>query len=174
MHKIHLPDWAIERGRNLNDFQRIDPTRTALVVIDMQNVFMELDEVFGNQNTLDIVGTVNLAVRTLRDAGAKIIWTRQTVSHEMPLAMPSWQYDLSIPSVRAAVETMIAGTRSHAIHAAMDVRDNDIVVDKYRYSAFMCPAGGLKKMLSGLDVDTLVIAARSPIAAAKARRATAT
>jgi nicotinamidase-related amidase len=158
MHKIHLPDWAVARGRNLNDFPTIDPARTALVAIDMQNVFMEPDEVFGNPNTLDIIDTVNLAVRTLRDAGARIIWTRQTVSHEAPLAMPPWQYDLSIPSVRAAVETMIASTRSHAIHAAMDVRDSDIVVDKYRYSAFMCPAGGLKSVLGEMDVDTLVIA----------------
>jgi nicotinamidase-related amidase len=158
MHKIDLPDWAIARGRNLNDFQTIDPARTALVAIDMQNVFMEPDEVFGNPNTLDIIDTVNLAARTLREAGGKVIWTRQTVSHEPPLAMPPWQYDLSIPSVREAVETMIAGTRSHAIHARMDVRDDDIVVDKYRYSAFMCPAGGLKTVLSQMDIDTLVIA----------------
>ncbi len=159
MHKIHLPDWAVERGRNLNDFKTIDPARTALVVIDMQNVFMELDEVFGNQNALDIVGTVNQAVQTLRDAGAKIIWTRQTVSHEPPLAMADWQYDLSIPQVRMAVETMIAGTRSHALNGAMDVRDGDIVIDKYRYGAFTCPAGALKAALDELqDIDTLVIA----------------
>jgi nicotinamidase-related amidase len=158
MHKIDIPDWAIARGRSMNNFPTIDPARTALVAIDMQNVFMEPDEVFGNPNTLDIVEPVNLAARTLRDAGAKIIWTRQTVSHEPPLAMPAWQYDLSIPSVRRAVDAMIAGTRSHAIHAAMDVRSADIVVDKYRYSAFMCPAGGLKSRLGALDVDTLVIA----------------
>jgi nicotinamidase-related amidase len=158
MHKIDLPDWAVERGRNMNDFPTIDPARTALIAIDMQNVFMELDEVFGNQNTLDIIDPVNQAARTLRDAGAKIIWTRQTVSHEGALAMPPWQYDMSIPRVRTAVETMIAGTRSHGLHAEMDVRDSDIIVDKYRYSAFMCPAGGLKTVLDGMDVDTLVIA----------------
>ena len=158
MHRIDLPDWAVERGRHLNDFRTIDPGRTALVVIDMQNVFMEPGEVFGNPNALDIVDTVNAAIRTMRGAGARIIWTRQTVSHEPPLAMPPWQYDLSIPSVRQAVETMVAGTRSHAIHAAMDVRDGDIVVDKYRYGAFMCPAEGLKRALAGLDIDMLVIA----------------
>jgi nicotinamidase-related amidase len=158
MHDIRLPDWAIERGRHLNHFAAIDPARTALVVIDMQNVFMEPGEVFGNPNALDIVGTVNQAVRMMRDAGARIIWTRQTVSHQPPLAMPSWQYDLSIPEVRQAVETMVAGTRSHAIHRAMDVRDADIIVDKYRYGAFMCPAEGLKRVLAGLDVDMLVIA----------------
>jgi nicotinamidase-related amidase len=158
MHDIRLPDWAIERGRHLNDFAAIDPARTALLVIDMQNVFMEAGEVFGNANAMDIVATVNQAVRTMRDAGASIIWTRQTVSHDPPLAMPPWQYDLSIPYVREAVETMIAGTRSHAIHPAMEVRDGDIVVDKYRYGAFMCPAEGLKRVLAGLDIDTLVIA----------------
>jgi nicotinamidase-related amidase len=159
MHKIHLPDWAVARGRNMNHFPTIDPTRTALVVIDMQNVFMELDEVFGNQNVLDIVPTVNRAVRTLRDAGAEVIWTRQTVSEEPTLAMPSWQYDMSIPTVRRAVETMVAGTPSHALHAAMDVADRDIVLDKYRYGAFMCPSGGLKAALDALpDIDTLVIA----------------
>jgi nicotinamidase-related amidase len=158
MHKIDLPDWAVERGRHLNDFRTIDPRRTALLVIDMQNVFMGPDEVFGNPNALDVVDTVNAAVRIMRDAGAQIVWTRQTVSHEPPLAMPPWQYDLSIPSVRQAVETMVAGTRSHAIHAAMAIRDEDFIVDKYRYGAFMCPAGGLKRVLAGLDADMLVIA----------------
>jgi len=158
MHRIDLPDWAVERGRHLNDFTAIDPSRTALLVIDMQNVFMAPGEVFGNPNALDIVDTVNTAIRTMRGAGARVIWTRQTVSHEPPLAMPHWQYDLSIPTVREAVETMVAGTPSHAIHPAMDVRDGDIVIDKYRYGAFMCPADGLKRVLAGLEVDMLMIA----------------
>jgi nicotinamidase-related amidase len=159
MHKIDLPEWAVTRGRNMNDFPAIDPTRTAVVVIDMQTVFMELDEAFGNQNALDIVPAVNLAVRTLRDAGARVIWTRQTVSDDPKLAMPSWQYDLSIPTVRRAVETMIAGTRSHATHPAMDVQPGDLEIDKYRYGAFMCPAGGLKAALEAHpEIDTLVIA----------------
>jgi nicotinamidase-related amidase len=159
MHKIHIPDWAVARGRNMNDFPTIDPARTALVVIDMQNVFMELDEVFGNQNALDIVPKVNQAVRTLRDAGAMVIWTRQTVSGDPKLAMPPWQYDMSIPTVRRAVETMTAGTKSHATHPAMDVQPGDIEIDKYRYGAFMCPAGNLKATLAAHPkIDTLVIA----------------
>jgi nicotinamidase-related amidase len=159
MHKIDIPHWAIERGRNMNDFPTIDPARTAVVAIDMQNVFMELDEVFGNQNALDIVPAVNQAVRTLRDAGGTVIWTRQTVSDAPALALPPWQYDMSIPTVRRAVETMTAGTRSHAVHDAMDVRNDDIVIDKYRYGAFICPAGNLKAALDALPtIDTLVIA----------------
>ena len=158
MHRTYLPDWAVERGRNLNQFDHIDARRTALLAIDMQNVFMEPDEVFGNPHALDIIEPVNRAARLLRDSGATIIWTRQTVSHQPPLAMPAWQYDMSIPSVARAVNTMVAGTRSHAIHPAMDVQASDVVLDKYRYGAFMCPAGALQRYLKTTDIDTLVIA----------------
>ena len=40
MHRIDLPDWARERGRAMNDFPALDQGRTALVNIDMQNVFV--------------------------------------------------------------------------------------------------------------------------------------
>ena len=44
MHKIEIPSWAVERalarrGR-LHPFDELDPARTALVVVDLQNGFM--------------------------------------------------------------------------------------------------------------------------------------
>ena len=157
-HAIDLPDWAVDRGRALNAFNSVEPATTALVVIDMQNVFMAPDEVFGNPHALDIVDAVNRAASTMRAAGGRVIWTRQTVSTEPPLAMPSWQYDLSIPFVAQAVATMAAGTRSHALHDAMAVGLGDIVIDKYRYGAFSCPAGALRRTLDEQGIDTIVIA----------------
>ena len=157
-HKVHLPDWAIERGRQLNDFHEVDPARTAFVAIDMQNVFLAPGEVFGNPNALAITGTVNRLAAAFRAAGSPVVWTRQTVDHRPPRAMPDWQYDLSIPEVRAAVATMEAGTHSHALHARMDVAPSDIVIDKYRYGAFSCPGGALEAVLEARDIDTIVIA----------------
>jgi ureidoacrylate peracid hydrolase len=158
MHAIDLPDWAVERGSVLNRFDRINPARTALVVIDMQNVFLAPGEAFGNANALDIVPEVNGLAAAMREAGGTVIWTRQTVSHEPPLAMPEWQYDLSIPAVRRAVETMLAGTTSHALHPAMEVGPDDLILDKYRYSAFLCPAAALKAALEARGIEMLVIA----------------
>lgn len=157
-HAIDLPAWAIERGRTLNDFDTIDPARTALVVIDMQTVFLAAGEAFGNPNALAIVPEVNRLAAAMRAAGGTVIWTRQTVSHQPPLAMPAWQYDGSIPAVARAVETMRAGTASHALHPAMEVADADIVIDKYRYSAFLCPAGALRDELEARAIEMLVIA----------------
>ena len=156
-HKVELPDWAIARGREMNHFENLDPAQTALVVIDMQTVFMTDGEVFGNPYARDIAEMVNRVAAALRSAGALVVWTRQTVSNVAGLAMPAWQYDRSLPYVRRAIEAMAAGTSSHALHPAMRVAINDIVIDKYRYGAFVCPAGALKRILDKRDIDTLVI-----------------
>jgi nicotinamidase-related amidase len=158
MHAIDLPTWAIERGAALNRFDAIDAARTALVIVDMQNVFLAAGEVFGNPHALAIVPQVNRLATAMRDAGGTVIWTRQTVDHTPPLAMPAWQYDLSIPDVRTAVDTMLDGTCSHALHADMDVRPQDVVLNKYRYSAFLCPAGNLHRRLEARRIEMLVIA----------------
>ena len=44
MHEVEIPSWAVERalarrGR-LHAFDDLDPARTALVVVDLQNGFM--------------------------------------------------------------------------------------------------------------------------------------
>lgn len=158
MHIVDLPNWAVTRGRVLNRFDAVDPARTALVAVDMQNVFLAPNEVFGNPNALEIVPQVNRMAAAMRAAGGSVIWLRQTVSHAAPLAMPEWQYDLSIPEVRRAVETMLAGSRSHALHPQMNVAPDDLVIDKYRYSAFLCPAGALQAALVARGIEMLVIA----------------
>lgn len=157
-HAVALPDWAIARGQTMNHFPGIDPARTAFVAIDMQSVFLAPDEVFGNPHALGIVDEVNRLAAAFRAAGAAVVWTRQTIDHRPPLAMPDWQYDLSIPFVRTAVEAMAGGTAAHALHPAMRVAPGDVVIDKYRYGAFSCPAGALAATLAARGLDTIVIA----------------
>lgn len=158
MHRTWLPEWATERGRAFNSFDAVAPGRTALLVIDMQRVFVAEDEVFGNAYARAIIEPVNRLVAAMRSAGAMIIWTRQTVSDEPPRAMPAWQYDLSDPHVRRAVEVMRAGTASHALHPAMAPAESDVMIDKYRYGAFMCPAGRLRTALEAAGIEMLVLA----------------
>jgi nicotinamidase-related amidase len=157
MHRIELADWAIERGRGYNAFDTIDPARTALVVVDMQAVFVAEDEVFGNENARAIVTPVNRLAHAMRNAGATVIWTRQTVSDAPHLAMPEWQYDMSDPHVARAVETMRAGSPSHDLFPLMTCGRDDFVLDKFRYGAFSCPAGALAKVLELRGIEMLVL-----------------
>ena len=157
-HHIDLPDWAVQRGRGLNAFDRLLPGRTALVVIDMQLAFLGEGEVFGNAHARDIIAPVQALAQAARGAGCPVIWTRQTVSDEPPLAMPTWQYDLSDSHVARAVEALRAGTAAHDLHPAMEVGADDLVLDKHRYGALMCPARALPLALERLGVEMLVLA----------------
>lgn len=156
-HSIDLPDWATTRGAALNRFDYICPARTALVIVDMQRVFLDPEEAFGNPFALAIIPAVNRLAAAMRSAGARVIWTRQTVSDSGPRAMPVWQYDLSDPRIRHAVETMFDGSPAHGLHPDMAVDPTDLIINKYRYSAFMCPDGALKRTLETHAIEMLVI-----------------
>lgn len=145
MHPCDLPEWAIARGRAYNSFDAIDPARTALIVIDMQQVFVAETEVFGNAHARAIVPQINRLIGHMRNAGTQVIWTRQTVSDAPHLAMPNWQYDMTDPVVQQAVESMALEAPAHDLFAEMALGPDDFVLDKYRYGAFSCPAGPWRK-----------------------------
>jgi nicotinamidase-related amidase len=157
MHRIDLPGWARERGAALNAFAALAPGRTALVNIDLQNAFMAEGEVFANAHARAVVPAVNRLSAAMRAAGAPVIWTRQTHTFEGPFAPAPWQYDLTQTQVKAAVEALRAGARGHELFAALDVGAGDIVLDKYRYGAFSCPAGALARTLKSVRVEMLVV-----------------
>jgi nicotinamidase-related amidase len=157
-HRIRLPRWARERGAALNAFAALERGRTALVVIDMQSAFLAEDQVYGDANGRGVVASVNALAAALRAAGAPVIWTRQTYTAEPPLAPPEWQYDPTQPGVAAGVAALTAGSTGHGLYPAMDVGALDVVIDKYRYGAFSCPAGALPDALERLGVAMLIFA----------------
>lgn len=157
MHAIDLPQWAIERGAGMNAFPALSPGRTALVNIDMQTVFLGEDQIYGNPHARDIVGNVNTLSAAMRAAGAPVIWTRNTHTHDGPCAPPPWQYDPSQPGVAEGIAALQAGAPGHDLYPAMQVAPGDIVIDKYRYGAFSCPAGNLRRTLEGVGAEMVVI-----------------
>jgi nicotinamidase-related amidase len=158
MHRIELPGWAVERGRRMNCFERIDPAKTALVAIDLQNAFTRPGQVFGNPHACDIIPMVNRLAAAQRAAGGLVVWTRQTVSRTPPLAYPPWQYDAADPFVARAIAALTPGADGHALHPGLDRGPADLLLDKYRYSAFIRHGSDLDERLRVLGIDTLIIA----------------
>ncbi|HLK24230.1 MAG TPA: cysteine hydrolase [Caulobacteraceae bacterium] len=157
MHRLRLPGWVVARGAVLNDFPSLEAGRTALVNIDLQNAFVAEDGVFGNAHARDIVPAVNALSRAMRAAGGPVIWTRQTYTDEPPRAPPEWQYDARRPEVARAMAELAAGAAGHRLHPALEIGPADLIVDKYRYGAFSCPAGGLPETLERLGIAVLVL-----------------
>jgi len=128
MHVTRLPRWAVERGGVLNSFPELERGKTALVNIDMQSVFLDEDQIYGNRHSRDIVGAVNGLSAAMRAIGAPVIWTRQTHTYDGPCAPPPWQYDPAKPGVAEGIAALQAGAPGHGLYPAMQVADSDIVV----------------------------------------------
>jgi nicotinamidase-related amidase len=157
MHTIRLPRWAVERGAALNDFRTLEAGRTALVNIDLQNAFLAEGQAYGNAHARDVVPRVNRLSQAMRAAGGQVIWTRQTYTAVPPLAPADWQYDAARPGVAAGMAALSAGAPGHALYREMDVAPSDIVLDKFRYGAFSCPARALPDTLERLGIAMIVI-----------------
>ena len=82
MHDSRLPDDVIERaimrrGR-LHTFEALAADRTALVVIDMQNMFLEPGAPREVPVAHDIVPNVNRLARAMRRSDGTVVWVQMT------------------------------------------------------------------------------------------------
>ncbi len=160
MHKIAIPDYAVaramaQRGR-LHLFDAIDGPRTALVVIDLQNVFMLPGMPVEVPNARAIVPNVNRLAAALREAGGKVVWIQMTAEED--LRAWSVYYDPKTPALREALLANIArGSKGHDLYAELAVEAGDLTVEKRRYSAFIQGSSDLDAILRDLGIDTVVV-----------------
>jgi nicotinamidase-related amidase len=157
VHLLILPGWAIKRGGALNDFPALSPGRTALINIDMQNVFVAEGEVFASAHARDIVPAINRLAAAMRARSWPVIWTRTTHTAEGPCASPVWQYSSDDPAIATGIAALQAGAPGHELYPLLDVEEPDLVIDKYRYGAFACPAGHLTRTLQDLDIEMIIV-----------------
>ena len=139
MHTIDIPQGIIDRGvarrGTRHVYGALDPARTALLVIDMQNCFLEPGfSVLEVPDSRDIVGNVNALAATVRNGGGLVVWTRHTFRPDWTVwhdhfASGDWRN-------RAIAETA-EGSFGYRIGERMDVNEADLVVRKTRYSALI-------------------------------------
>ncbi|MBT9386115.1 cysteine hydrolase [Pseudooceanicola sp. CBS1P-1] len=163
MHKIKMSDAALERGRKNRDgrdhaYEAIDPTRTAHVVVDLQNGFMEVGAVSEVPVARDIVPNVNALSRALRAAGGHNVFLRYTFDAAEARPWTSWYGDmLGKPFSEGLAKGFTRGDHAHDLWPGLDVAQGDPVLDKTRFSGFIAGTCDLDAVLQSLGVDTVLI-----------------
>lgn len=163
MHPIDLPqdikDRVISRRGKLHLYEDLDPARTALIVIDMQNTFMEPGAMAEVPLAREIVPNINRLAGACRRAGAAVAWVQVTVSPQQGGDYWPGLLDHVNTGERAALflEALAEGSHGHAIWPELEVNAGDIIVNKNRYSAFLPGASRLAEMLKEHDIDTVII-----------------
>lgn len=153
MHEVSIPDWV--EGRALVRFDEIDLATTALLVIDMQVIFVAEGQRFGTQHSRDIIPNINRLVEAVRAGGGLVAYTRHTMTDEGPRAMPDWQ--MAIPRLNELWNSFRPGTPEHDLDYRMDRQAGDLVLDKYRFSAFTHNSSDLQDELASRGIDTVVV-----------------
>jgi len=162
MHPFVIPPSVAARVAarcgTVHPFARLDPRRTALVVIDMQNGFMRQDVAHVWCPMAErIVPQVNRLAAALRAAGGAVYWIQNTLDARCEVEWSIMQ-DMATPEARARrAAAMREGTVGHQLWPGLEVRPEDEVVRKYRYSAFIQGGSDLPERLRARGLDTVLI-----------------
>jgi nicotinamidase-related amidase len=133
---IEVPEYEI------HDEVRVDPKRTALIVVDMQNDFVKEG---GSLSVPDAEGTIP-AIRHLldlaRNSGMRVVFTQDTHTDEDP------EWDIWPEHARE-------GSSGWSIVDELGPREDELVIRKVRYDAFY--GTHLDHFLRLWGVDVLIV-----------------
>lgn len=152
-----FPQYVIDRvmakrGR-LNVFDRFDPKRTALLVIDMQNFYIgEIASVVG------IIPNINAIAAHLRERGGMVVWVGMSAGEDGQSRWPIYHDHFFTPQKGANHRDQLSpGHPGHEFHSSLDIRPGDPIVYKSRFSPFIAGASNIQDVLKARGVDSLIV-----------------
>ncbi len=163
MHKIQIPEEIVARSKRIRGerdvlYPTIDPSRTAHVVVDLQNGFMREGAPVEVPIAREIVDNVNAITGALREAGGHVIYLRFTYVEGEPFPWSHWYGEVLSPSESEKMKRDFApGAHDHALWPTLDVQEGDRIIDKSRYSGLVPGTSTLDEALEELGIDTVII-----------------
>lgn len=162
MHKISISQEVtgrvMARRGEVEVFATLDPTRTALVAIDMQNGFLSKGQPGELPMARAILGNVNQLARALRAAGGMVCWVRHTSDSASGHPWPRFHDFSRAGWGQALCDALIPGQPGHQLYEGVDLVDGDEVIDKTRFSALIQGSSDLDARLRNRQIDTIIIA----------------
>jgi len=155
---FEMPGYVVERvmkkrGR-LRVFERFDPLRTALVVIDMQAFY-----VTDVPSAVAIIPNINRMAHEFRARGAHVAWVSMTAGRDGRSLWPLYHEHFFTPANAARHrDNLTPGVPGHALHPDLQPLPGDIHAEKSRFSAFLPGKSDLPEKLEARGITNVVIA----------------
>lgn len=161
-HKTELSPDILKRTEEVRGkihiFDMIDTAKTAHVVVDLQNGFMEPGATVEVPLARDIVPNVNAISKAVRDAGGTIIFLRYLIDDTTHAAWPIFFRDFATSAqLKRMNETFSRDCHGFQLWPELDVKPGDLIVDKTRFGAFVPGSSQLHEILRARGIDTLII-----------------
>ena len=133
---VEVPEYEIQ------DEVRVDPTRSALIVVDMQNDFVKEGGTLVVLDAQSTIPKIKALLDLTRESGMKVVFTQDTHNE----GDPEWEI---------WPEHVREGSWGWQIVDELQPLEDELVIRKVRYDAFY--GTHLDHFLRVWEVDTLVI-----------------
>jgi biuret amidohydrolase len=130
---------------------RVDPRRTAMIVVDMENDFIAPGAPMETPAGRALIPNLQRALAFCREAGIRIVYTAHVHRKD---GCDMGLYDDLWPPIESRAG-LVDGTSGIEIYPDVAPTKDDIVIKKHRYSAFY--GTDLEIVLRGMGVDTVII-----------------
>ena len=159
-HDVKVPDYVIERimakRGKLEVFDRFPADSTAFLVVDMQNFYVaEVD------TAKSIVPNINRLAAACRAKKVPVIWVIMTLA-EKEGAPSQWQlyhrYFFTDAKANNHLTQLSPGNWGHELYADLEVKEEDRIVHKRRFSPFIAGSSDLHERLQELGIENLIVA----------------
>jgi ureidoacrylate peracid hydrolase len=162
MHSVtvrkEIVDRVLQRRGRYHLFDRLDPARTALIVVDMQSAFCAPGSPAEVAASRGIVEPINRLTADLRDLGVPVIWVLH--ANRRIGGKSDWELffnTIVADEVREKTLDSLAAEKQ-SVWTALAVGPADQTVLKNRYSAFIPGSSPIERILRGMGIDTILIA----------------
>ena len=166
MHKIKLVQPVVDtaneafkrRRARTRIFETIDSARTAHVIVDLQNGFMEPGAAVELPVAREIVPNVNEISRAVRAFGGINIFLHYTARDEAIASWSTWYSHFHDADSREMMRKAFApNARSWNLWPGLEVTDEDIKLEKSRFSAFVPGTCDLHSVLQSRKIENVII-----------------
>jgi ureidoacrylate peracid hydrolase len=162
MHKVdvrpEIVDRVLARRGRYHWFEELDPRRTALAIIDMQELFCAPGAPAEVPGSRGIAEPINKLTAELRKFGVPVIWILHANSQGG--GRSDWEmffkYVVADKVREKTLQSLAPGRQK--VWSGLTVDASDMTVIKNRYSALIPGSSSLERLLRSLDVDTLLVA----------------
>ena len=146
------------RGRH-HLYDALDPSETAFIVIDMQNMFCEPGAPAEVPASRGICEPINRLCQELRELGGLVIWiTSATTSAN---GKSDWEHFIrnfvAEDIQERTIEALQPGGHGEQVWQELVVEDDDLVIRKNRYSALTPGSSMLQSILSSHRIRNVLI-----------------
>ena len=151
-------DRIISRRGKPHIHDTLDAARTALIVVDMQNAFVDENNPSCIPVARKIVPAINHLATEVRTCGGTVVWVYTTFDDN---TKAQWNAFFGVvysdTFSDAVIDHLRDGSDGHRLWHELDIKTHDLTFSKNRFSAFLPGHCELPEYLRGQSIDTVLI-----------------